>query len=229
MLFNFNELIKKHNLNIKGVVHVGAHDCGEILNYTENGFAKAILVEANPIRAKRLKTSVEAGRYPTCTAPLQYANLTPEQAALSKNYEVHNYICCDKDGEVMTLNTATVDGGVDSIYLINDFGISSSWTNYQHVGKVDVPTITLDTLVKDTDFNFLNIDVEGAEHLVLGGATRLLSTQVEYVMVETQEKSRFDGSCLHKDIVDLLAKFGFKQVDYYDTGKLWGDVLFVRQ
>ena len=36
MLLNFNELVKKYNMNIKGVIHIGAHYGQEHQLYKEN-------------------------------------------------------------------------------------------------------------------------------------------------------------------------------------------------
>ena len=37
MLIKINELLSKYNLKIKGILHVGAHECEELLDYMRAG------------------------------------------------------------------------------------------------------------------------------------------------------------------------------------------------
>ena len=50
MLLNFNELVKKYNMNIKGVIHIGAHYGEEIQEYvnTLKLSTKVICVNSDP-------------------------------------------------------------------------------------------------------------------------------------------------------------------------------------
>lgn len=231
MLFNFNELVKKHNMNMTGVIHIGAHECGEIKNYVEHKIKNGILVEANPQRAKNLEESVRVGRYPQeCWPSVQYVTLSKEEAEICRNYKVFNFAVTDKAGEEIELNISTHDGGVDSIFKINDIGVQTSWTNYQHIHSIKVPTTTLDELMKNVEeeYNFINLDVEGAELLVLKGGVETLKNKIEYIMLESQDVIRFDGSCSARELEEFLVKLGFKLVDYADTGKGWGDQLYIK-
>lgn len=232
MLLNFDELVKKYNLQINGVVHVGAHECGEILDYAKHGIRNGILIEANPFRAKNLRTTIESGRYAKeCYPSVKYEALPSELAEITSNYDVVNFACYDKDSQTLQFNLSDFDGGVDSLLKINQFGKDSSWAPYSHIKTVEVIGMTLDSILIEFNaprFNFLNIDVEGAEMLVLIGAINFLKANCDYIMIETQTKRRFEDSCLHSEIVDFLSLFGFKEVEYFDTGKSWGDAFFIK-
>ena len=45
MLINFTNLRKKYNMNIKGIIHVGAHYGEEIQEYVDNGIQKITVFE----------------------------------------------------------------------------------------------------------------------------------------------------------------------------------------
>jgi len=226
MMIGFKEMIEKYGLDIKGVIHVGAHEGGETLHYVNQRIKNVVMIEANPHRYEHLVESLNTGRYCVWCTPLQYKYFNDEEAEILKGYKSHNYAITDKEDGTITFNLSNYDGGTDSVFKINEWGRDSSWVPYEHVDSVDVPTTTLDKLIQNTaDYNFLNIDVEGAELLVLKGAHKLLDG-IDYIMLESQDKIRFEGSCTREELVHLLKEYNFELVEYFDTGKQWGDCLF---
>lgn len=230
MIFDFPALLQKHNVKIKGIIHVGAHEAGEIVLYSSLGITDVVLIEANPTRFKNLVSTLSAGLYNTSASPLTYAKLPDELAAITKNYIPYNYVVYSDNIGNIEFNLSSSDGGADSIYTITTEGSDNSWCKYYNVGTIQVPTITLDSLIKDTDkYNFLNIDVEGAELDVLKGATQLLD-KIQYILCETQYKERFKDTPTHDTIEKFLNERGFTCVDKTDTYHHlnWGDSLFVK-
>jgi FkbM family methyltransferase len=229
MMLDFNQLLQKYNINIKGIVHVGAHEGGETLTYVKAGITDVILVEANPFRFSNLTESLNTGRYVTWCSPLTYSYFNKAEAEILKEYKAFNYAVSDKEEGTITFNLSNYDGGTDSIFKINEWGRDSSWTPYEHVAEIEVPTTTLDKIVEDkSKYNFLNMDVEGAELMVLRGATEVLK-HMECIMLETQDKIRFEGSCTRQELVEFLDGYGFELKEYHDTGKEWGDCLFLKK
>jgi FkbM family methyltransferase len=158
---------------------------------------------------------------------LTYEYFNDHRTDIVRQYKAFNYAVSDFDGNV-TFHLSNYDGGTDSIFKINQQGRDSSWVPYEHVDVVTVPCITLDTLIEEKqNYNFLNIDVEGAELLVLKGAEKLLHN-IDWILVETQDIVRFDGSAKRSEVSELLTNAGFTLVQYFDTGKGWGDCLFKR-
>jgi FkbM family methyltransferase len=227
MLVEFNDMVKAHNIDIKGIIHVGAHEGQETQSYVRNGIKDVVLIEANPFRFSNLTESIQTGRYVTWCSPLTYAKFNNSEAEILKGYKLHNYAITDKEGTIK-FNLSNFDGGTDSVFKINDWGRDSSWAPYEHTSDIEVPTITLDKLIKNkADYNFLNMDVEGAELLVLKGSKKLLET-IDYILLESQDVIRFDDSCTRPQLVEYLKDFGFELKEYYDTGKQWGDCLFIK-
>jgi FkbM family methyltransferase len=58
MILNFNELIKKYNCNINGVLHVGAHHGEEYKLYKQFDINPIVFIEALPHTFKKLKENV---------------------------------------------------------------------------------------------------------------------------------------------------------------------------
>lgn len=227
MMVNFEDLAK--SIEIRGVIHVGAHEGGETVNYVKNNIRNVELIEANPIRFRNLKESITTGRYCTWCSPLTYEYFEPDQAEILREYKIHNYAITDQESGTIKLNLSNYDGGSDSIYKLNEWGTNSSWAPYQHVDEIEVPTTTLDKIIQDkTKYNVLNIDVEGAELLVLRGAIELLNT-IDAIILEAQDKLRFEGSCTRDQITAFLESKGFELKAYNDTGKQWGDCLYVKK
>ncbi len=78
-------------------------------------------------------------------------------------------------------------------------------------GSVDV--ITLDSFTPALNIDFLKIDVEGADFLVLLGAEKLLrEKRIKFIQFENSAHLKLAGHSL-QDILDYVTKFGY---DIYD-------------
>lgn len=229
MMLDFDQLLEKYNIKINGIIHVGAHEGMETVAYVKHNVKDVILVEANPFRFSNLTESLNTGRYVTWCSPLTYSYFSVSDAEILKGYKAFNYAVSDKEDGTITFNLSNFDGGTDSIFKINEWGRDSSWAPYEHVAEIEVPTTTLDKIVENkANYNFLNMDVEGAELMVLRGASEVLK-HMDCIMLETQDKIRFEGSCTRQQLVEFLDGYGFELKEYHDTGKEWGDCLFLKK
>jgi len=79
-----------------------------------------------------------------------------------------------------------------------------------NVSSVLIETDTLDNICSQNNFvpNFIKIDVEGAEYDVLKGASNTLKN-ANALMVEVSRNKN--------DVFNLLADFGFNQIDGVDN------------
>jgi FkbM family methyltransferase len=231
MIFDFPELVQRHKMTIKGIIHVGAHEAGEIHLYSALGIKDVVLIEANPKRFNNLLHTLKNGMCNAGCSPLTYINLPDNLASITKNYIAYNYVVYSKDIEEIDFHLTSADGGADSIYKITIEGSNNSWCNYTNIDTIKVPTITLDKLITNKKtYNFLNLDVEGAELDALEGAVDLLDN-IDYILCETQYKERFKDSPTHNIIESFLNKKGFCCVDKTDTylSLNWGDALFIKK
>lgn len=97
-----------------------------------------------------------------------------------------------------------------------------------------VKTKTLDTFINEMnisvkDFNFLNIDAEGAEYKILKGFSENLK-DIDYIVLETSINDRFGNNQDLDTIYPFLKDYGFeiKEMDGNFIHEGWGDVFFAR-
>ena len=210
----------KKDLYVKGVVHVGAHRGEELEDHVSIGAEQIVWIEANPDLFGEL-----------------YSNLMVSSVGLPVQNHIFNVACSDVDNGTAEFHVVY---GPDAGYGVGNKGCSSllkprgamqSWEK----GTISVKTMTLDTLIRDNDLDFkdfdmLELDVQGAELMVLRGATEFLK-HVKYVYSEvTFHSPDYEGNPLFDDISEYLAEFGFVHTGtkFYDGVSNWADALFER-
>jgi len=200
--------LSNHGVKPLGVVHVGAHEGTEVTLYKKIGFKQILLIEANPILFEKLSS-----RYKCDDA------VTVVHAAIS-----------DQNGLVSLRITSN-----DQSSSILPLGLHKNYyPEIREIGFVDVPARTLDHLFVELDiepkkFNFLNIDIQGAELLALSGAVSFLRW-VEAINTEINLEELYEGCVLLPELETFLRSQGFNRAamvrPYHDS---WGDAFYVRK
>lgn len=216
-------------MKVTGLIHVGIHEGGEIETYASLGIQNVTLIEANPRRFENLVETLKVGRVNINCSPLTYKALPDDLAAITKNYKPYNFAVIGDDTiKEIDLNITSHDGGMDSVFKLNNEGSSRSWCGYQVIDKIKVSCITLDNLISEKEkFNFLNIDAEGAELDILNGSKKLLN-YIDYIIIETQNVPRFDNTATSDVINKFLTDLNFEKMEYYDTRLEWGDAFYIK-
>lgn len=204
---DLQELCQRYKITPMNVIHVGAHDGQEILQYQAMG-AGALLIEANPDVFERLQNNL-AG----------VENMVAIQCAIS-----------DRPGTVQFHITSNDQSS--SILPLKQH--QDIYPNIQEVDQIEVLAITLDDLLEDLqldpgEFNVLNLDIQGAELLALKGATHLLQ-HLDAIYTEVNYQELYEGCALINEIDDFLDQFGFERVEtvtpYHPS---WGDAFYVKK
>lgn len=208
MLFSFNDLSNQLNKPIKGVIHVGAHKAEEHVFYKTNGIEKTVWIEANPTLLNDI-----LGR-----------------TILSPGQSVHLAVAHERDFDIVRLNVAN-NGESSSILDLDYHKIAHPHIHY--VGHVDMPTRRVDSIMIKggydvKEFNFMNVDVQGAELLVLKGSTQLLEKTIDYIYTEVNEKPLYKDCALVGQIDEFLSPYGFKRALTKMTEFGWGDAIYVK-
>ena len=215
MSIRFN-YFQNNNIKVNGIIHVGAHRGEEVNEYEDLGAKKVIWVEANPDVFEEMRVNLENSDAALESCAFQYAASNVDHETV----DFHLYY--GPDAQYMRGNK-----GCSS--LLKTSGRFSSW----YKGTIQVETITLDTLLQEndfkySDFEYLNMDVQGAEILVLHGADELLKT-VKYVSTEaTWNNPDYIDNAEYSVLKSLLESKGFAQVEIYQHDSNWGDALFIR-
>jgi hypothetical protein len=100
--------------------------------------------------------------------------------------------------------------------------------------SLEVETVTIDTLLRENGyglggFDFLNIDIEGAELLAFAGAAETLP-HLKWIYLEVNTREMYEGCAMSDDVDAYLGERGFARVVDADEGWDHGfkDALFVR-
>jgi FkbM family methyltransferase len=200
-------LCRQYGIAVRGVIHVGAHEGQEISSYDAMRAERVMFIEANPAVYARLAAAMR-----------ERAHVTTVNRAIS-----------DKNGKVQ-LHLASFDQSSSLLPLARHREV---YPQILAAGTTDVDATTLDALVQElgfsaSEFNFLNVDVQGAEAMVLRGAINVLR-HIEGINIEVNFSELYRGGAQIEDIDDLLEAAGFRRVAtlsaYHES---WGDAFYVR-
>ena len=206
MLLDLAELIVKHDLKIKGILHVGAHLAEEAPIYAAAGVENVWWVEANPEVIGKVR------------------------AAANRPEQVITALVLDVVKPNIRFNVTNYDGMSSSIYNWGTHTNFSPDTVIDHTIYLNATTLNhLRHNFDIKDVNLLNIDVEGANLEVLMGADMLLP-EIDYVYVEVQIENVYDGAPMLPSVDNWLSMSGFDRVELgLVEGQGWGDALYIRK
>jgi len=214
MYINMNQCIQASGGKpFKGVIHIGAHHGEEAQDYVNCGVKNVLWVEANPYIMK---------------------NLFDQTRKMSLQTEYLNEVLSDVDNEETTLNIAN-NGQSSSILELGLHAIQ--YPHIQYVKRLPVKTKRFDTAVQEnptkvdmSKYDFINIDVQGAELKVLKGFGELLKQYpIRAVYTEINFQELYKGCCLVHELDEYLSQFGFKRLITVAPEKTWGDALYARK
>ena len=213
MLLNFDDVHGRyHNIvPIRGIVHVGAYDGDERKDYTAHSISPVMWFEALPETFVKLQKNIDG---------------------LEGN-SAYNIVLSDTNG---TTQFNVTDNGRGNSSSSSILPLGKHVECYPHVKvkkTINLPCARFDTFVKQRGlslekFNFLNIDVQGAELRVIRGMGDLIE-KFDYVMAEVNEVELYKGGVLLPDLDAYLSDRGFELRDKKMTDFGWGDGLFVRK
>lgn len=206
MLINFEVLMSRYGIP-RGVIHIGAHDLQERGSYKKYNLHNTVWVEANPRIVERVKTNV----------------------LLDEKEQIYNFAITDKDGEI-ELNITSFDQSSSILKL---------GTHKNYYPQIDVTeTIKvsgkrMDTLIEEfhikvEEYNFLNLDIQGAELQALKGFGKYLK-DIDFIYTEVNKEPLYEGCCLLPELDSFLSENGFKQVELSMTTANWGDAFYIKQ
>jgi len=207
MLLDFNSLKSKYDFKINGILHIGAHFGEEYELYVSNGINNLIFFEPVPVTFQKLKNKLDG-------------KATLVNVALG-----------NRNGKI-TMNIETANQGQSSSILKPALHLNQ----YPHIrfeDSIEVEITTLDyymnTLESNevSNYNMINIDVQGYELEVFKGAKKILEN-IDYIITEVNRDVVYH-QCAHVDDLDLyLGKYGFTRTETTWDGGTWGDGLYIK-
>jgi FkbM family methyltransferase len=206
VLFDLGTALRSADVDMGGVLHIGAHTGQEADLYASLGASPVVWVEANPAVLPRLKARVEP------RGQIVLEALLAEEAGHEVDFYVTNN---ELSSSMLTLGTHAEEHP--------DVVVT------QHLR---LTTDTLDALfarhgLAGAGLNVLVLDVQGAELKVLGGATTTLAG-FDAVCLEINEQSLYEGCALLPEVESFFAEHGLQRAVVAIGAHGYGDGLFVR-
>lgn len=206
MLIDLDYLISKYQLKPTGVLHIGASTGQERDSYHKHGL-KVVWVEAIREVYKQL-----------CR------NVTPYTGTVCINACIS-----DKDGEIVPFNISNNEMQSSSMFDFGTHTIEHPGVVFTH--KTQLQTLTVKTILKDrnleqAEYDFVNLDIQGAELLALKGMDL---RWVNYVYIEVNERELYKGCPLLPEIDAYLKKFDLVRVETKMTNNGWGDAFYIKE
>ena len=206
-MLDIPQLCRQYSITPRGIIHVGAHEGGEVGCYQAMEAQKVLFIEANPLVFERLQANIAA-----------YSNV-----------KAVNYAISNQNGTI-NLHVTSFDQSSSILPLKHHQDI---YPDIVETHQITVESRTLDTLLREldlnpADFNILNIDIQGAELLALKGATDWLQ-YVEAINTEVNYKELYEGCALIDDLDEFLERYGFERVATVTHHPDWGDAFYVKR
>jgi FkbM family methyltransferase len=207
-MISFDYLVDKHKLDISGVLHLGASTGQERDAYDTYCKGRVMWVEAIPRVYLDLQQNIKP--YPQQTA--------------------YNACLSNVDGDEVVFNVSNNESQSSSILELGVHALIHPEVHY--IEQIAMKTQRVDTLLKDVDvstINFLNVDLQGAEHLAIEGMGDLIKN-IDYALLEVNKKEVYKGCLLIDDLDYFMLQRGFERVETGEwVAESWTDALYIRK
>lgn len=208
MLIPLHQLVNQFKLNLRGVLHVGAHECEEQLIYEKEGIKNENIywLEAMDNKVAEMKEKMP-------------------------HAQIYHCVVDDEDNKEVEFKIT--NNGQSSSLL--DLG--SHLKHHPHVRVVDTKkykTKRLDTFIKENNIpienlNFLNLDIQGLELKAMKSMGDHIS-KFNYIYTEVNTEYVYKNCALLQEIDDYLSKYGFKRsITKMCENYGWGDAFYIKQ
>ena len=193
---------------VRGIIHVGAHDCEERIKYLINFHS----VTDNDI------IWIDA-----------YKNKVEEIKQKNPTIRIFNECISNKDNENVVFK---LTNNIQSSSFLNLKEHLTEHPDIYEIEKIEMKTKCVKTFYDENNFrydqfNFMNLDIQGAELLALEGSHEILN-YIDYIYIEVNNKELYENCPLLDDIDNYLNKYNFKRIQMYMTHHGWGDAFYVK-
>jgi FkbM family methyltransferase len=216
MLINFkrcSELMScLYGRQVTKVYHIGAHIGEEARAYFDNGVTDVCWFEANPDIISKLQASISTFDMKQTIVPYALWNKNEKvKLNISSNLQSSSVFEFDKHQEYYP----------DIVYT----------------GSVDMNAFRLDSLIdiQDSplpfiDFDFINIDTQGAEFAILEGLGKYINiASLVGIYVEVNREHLYKDIPLIDELDRHLESNGFIRIQTVWTNAGWGDAFYIRK
>ena len=204
MIITFADIVKKYDMKISGVIHIGGHYGEEVGSYVEQGINDIVLFEPLKENFEILKKNV---------------------SNFDANIEGHRVALGNSNGNI-TMNLSS--NGLESSSILKPKLHLELYPDITFDNTEEVEIKKLDDY-NYINYNFMNMDVQGYELEVLRGGSNTLQ-YIDYLYCEVNRNEVYEGNAYIQELDDYLSSYSMKRVEtsWWDDGD-WGDALYIKE
>lgn len=209
MLISFHHLVNHYSIKPTGVLHIGGSHAEEAESYNNCGVYNQIWIEAIPEIFNKL-----------------HQNIINNQFAIA-----FNACIAEVTGNEVVFNITNNAGQSSSLFDLKEH--IHYHPDVYVTEKLHLKTITIDDLMGKhqidlKNYDFLNMDIQGAELLALHGMIKNLD-KINYIYTEVNEKELYEGCAMVDELDSFLSDHGFEAKEVKMTNCGWGDKFYMRK
>lgn len=211
MLLDIKKIKEKYNLKVKGIIQVGAHHGMEVKEFSKIfNLKKENIISFEPDKIN-FKILTEECKNISILANFALGEKTEEKEMFVETYNKGQSNSLLKPKIHLTQYPDIVFEKKETVKVI----MLDEWM-YQNIKKE-----------RHTQFNFLNMDVQGYEDKVLIGSKNFLSN-IDYIFCEINRAEVYENCVQATDLHNLIISKGFKLKEINWGGITWGDAFYER-
>jgi len=208
MIITIDKLNSAFNLNIKGILHIGAHECEELSAYNKVG-----VPTQNIYWVEAMEDKVKQNKERFGTILNIYQGVIYDENDVNVPFHITN------------------NGQSSSILEFGSHEKNHPQVKVTHT--IQLKTTRLDSLIEKENIpihtlNFLNFDIQGVELRALKSMEKYLQ-HIDYIYTEVNTEDVYKGCDQMVDIDNYLRPFGFNRVaTQIITHCGWGDAFYIK-
>lgn len=192
-------------MNITGIIHIGGHYGEEIEEYVNNGIQNITIFEPLERNFNVLYDNVKD----------LSANINGYQVALGSQTGT------------ATMYVSNNDAQSSSILKPKEHLVQHPHVQFNETEEVSVETLDSYAL---TEYNFINMDVQGYELEVIKGGLQTLDN-IDYIYCEVNRGEVYENNVHIEELDEFLRTYNFERVEtlWPRENYLWGDALYIKK
>lgn len=209
MLISLSKIVRDYDVNIRGVIHIGAHYGQEYEDYVKLGVSEMMFFE--PIKENYQKLH--------------------KHLIDSPEIKTYNVALGNETGSKMMF-VERVKG--QSCSVLEPKTHLKLHPHIKFTEMEEVVMMKLDSIIFDRrKYNMINIDVQGYELEVFKGSVETLKS-IDTIYTEVNFEEVYKNCCVVEELDSFLKSFGFVRVLTKDSGaskthNTWGDALYLKK
>ncbi|NEO81470.1 FkbM family methyltransferase [Moorena sp. SIO4G3] len=202
---DFEKIFQKYQLQIKGLIHIGAHYGQEYEIYQNYQIPNLVFFEPLSHNFEILQGHV--------------VNTTSNTRLFHK--------ALGNENKKIKMYVERANQGMSSSILKPKKHLEQ-YPQIVFDSEEIVDMVRLDDILEDKEnYNFIVIDVQGYELEVFKGSQETLKT-IDYIITEINREELYENCARVEQLDEFLGEFDFKRVETNWEGETWGDAFYLK-